>query len=168
VSHLPSREKRHSQHPDRYASQIHSYPELLMVDRDTNKPEASDSADGDELRLEPVVEKGEALKLPLHSGETRGRESGSRNVTQHAIEKTLMLHCMQLIRLYRGHQHRHCCRTPTSAVTSRQLLLFPKGIIQPSSHCKSTSAGLDTRRSFWDLCFSCFALYILSFSRPTT
>jgi len=51
-----------------------------MVDRDTNKSEASDSADGDELRLEPVVEKGEALKLPLHSGETRGRESGSRTV----------------------------------------------------------------------------------------
>jgi len=54
-----------------------------MVDRDINNPEADNSADGDsavgdEFRLEPIVEKGEALKLILHSVESPARESGGR------------------------------------------------------------------------------------------
>jgi len=49
-----------------------------MVDRDINNSEADDSADGDEFRLEPIVEKAEALKLPSNSVKTHAREPGGR------------------------------------------------------------------------------------------
>jgi len=49
-----------------------------MVERDTQH-EASDSADGDEFRLEPIVEKGEGSKLPSLLGKTHVREFGGRN-----------------------------------------------------------------------------------------